>query len=173
LENKYKSWSNLKKRLEQEFLCEKLRKRVDYFLTSYHNVHNCCGRASVRIDKIDVVCFSWDKEFQQHQDMWQYKKNETKSNHINWDDIYVIHQDEWYEKGVICDGEFIEAVLIFLKTPIEEAIASKNLLIKLLAIVDRRIGKRRLVELKDKGDYLNYPNWLKQFYELRFYVEGV
>ena len=46
-----KSWSGLKKELEEKFLCESLRGRVHYFLTHYHDAHDDYGRFCVRVDK--------------------------------------------------------------------------------------------------------------------------
>jgi len=59
------------------------------------------------------------------------------------------------------------AAASFLKTPIMEALYSDNYMIRILAIVDRRIGKRTLQKLKKSGDYQSLPSWVKQFYELR------
>lgn len=44
------SWSVIRKRLEQNFLCEKLRGRVQYFKTIYHGAPDEYVRFSVRVD---------------------------------------------------------------------------------------------------------------------------
>ena len=45
-----KSWSSIRKRLEQDLLCEKLRGRVQYFRTIYHGAPDEYGRFAVRVD---------------------------------------------------------------------------------------------------------------------------
>ncbi len=64
----YKSWSGLKKQLEQ-FLCEEFRGRITYFLARYHQVHNSYGRAAIRLDGNELVCFSWIEMYQQDADL--------------------------------------------------------------------------------------------------------
>lgn len=46
----YKSWGNLKKRLEKERLCDSLKGRVEYYYTSYHKVHNAYTCGGLRVD---------------------------------------------------------------------------------------------------------------------------
>ena len=46
-----KSWTGLRKELEEEFLCESLRGRVQYFLTHYHGAPDNYGRFCIRVDK--------------------------------------------------------------------------------------------------------------------------
>lgn len=38
---------------------------------------------------------------------------------------------------------------------------------RVLAIMDRRVGKRTLEEIKNTGEYKSYPEWVQQFYKLR------
>lgn len=55
----------------------------------------------------------------------------------------------------------------FLQMPIADALCSENYLVKIFAIMDRRVGKRTLQKLSESGEYKNYPEWVRQFYELR------
>ena len=41
----------------------------------------------------------------------------------------------------------------------------------MLAILDRRVGKRRLISMKDKIE--NEPDWIKNFYRLRMNAENL
>ncbi|MBR0283552.1 MAG: hypothetical protein IJQ81_18485, partial [Oscillibacter sp.] len=49
------TWSGIRKRLEQELLCEKLRGRVQYFLTHYHAAPDEYGRFAVRLDGKEIA----------------------------------------------------------------------------------------------------------------------
>ena len=48
-----------------------------------------------------------------------------------------------------------------------------NLLLRIFAVLDGRVGKRTLKKLYDEGNYKNLPDFVKQFYELRFKEEGI
>ena len=50
-------------------------------------------------------------------------------------------------------------------------IQSNNPIVRMFAILDRRIGKRTLEKLKDT--LAEQPEWLKQFYILRFEAENL
>jgi len=51
------------------------------------------------------------------------------------------------------------------------SIQSNNPIVRMFAILDRRIGKRTLEKLKDT--LAEQPEWLKQFYILRFEAENL
>lgn len=48
------SWSGIRKRLEQDLLCEKLRGRVQFFRTIYHGAPDEYGRFAVRVDGKEI-----------------------------------------------------------------------------------------------------------------------
>ena len=67
----YKSWSALKKLLE-EFLCPSLHGKISYFYTTYHKNRNTnmYGRASIRYLKKELVSFSWDADYYKQWPDW-------------------------------------------------------------------------------------------------------
>jgi|GEM_PF-5307855 len=69
------------------------------------------------------------------------------------------------QDGNIDVWQFTKALETFLSSPIQESLQSPNPLIRLLAILDRRTGKRTLEKMKDSID--KEPNWLQYFYKLR------
>ena len=66
--SKYKSWSNLKKQMN-DLLCDSLKDKTTYFYTSYHEVHNAYGRATINYCKKEIVAFSWVEQYVQRQDI--------------------------------------------------------------------------------------------------------
>ncbi len=60
----YKSWPGLKKTPEER-VCAALRGRVTCFLTRYHSVRDTYGRAAIRPDGRELVCFSWNNGYEQ------------------------------------------------------------------------------------------------------------
>jgi hypothetical protein len=57
----------------------------------------------------------------------------------------------------------------YLSINIKTALNSENWLVRMLAVMDRRTGKRTLKEIKPTIDEL--PKWLQYFYQLRFQSE--
>ena len=55
----------------------------------------------------------------------------------------------------------------FRNLSIQDALKSEDYIIKTLAILDKRVGKRTLQKIKEAEKYKNYPEWARQFYELR------
>ena len=160
--NHYKSWSGLNKQLT-ECLCDSLRNRVTYFLTRYHEVHNSYGRAAIRLDGKELVIFSWIDMYKQDSDI-----NERWKETGIWDGDTLELKNKWEKEGILSDWDFLQAATDFLQMPIEEALTSSNCLIHIFAILDRRVGKRTIKQIKDSEKYKTYPEWVQQFYKLRF-----
>ena len=55
----YKSWSNLKKQMN-DLLCDSLKDRISYFYTRYNKDRGSFGRATINLDKNELISFSWD-----------------------------------------------------------------------------------------------------------------
>lgn len=159
--NHYKSWSALNKQLTG-FLCAPLQRRISYFLTRYHKVRNSYGRAAIRLDGREMVCFSWIEMYRQDADV-----NTIWEETGVWADHDPELKKKWDENATYCDMDFLSAATAFLNTPIEEALNSDNYILRIFAVLDRRTGKRTLRKIADAGDYQGFPGWVKQFYELR------
>ena len=159
--NHYKSWSGLNRQLH-ETLCEPLRDRITYFLTRYHEVHNAYGRASIRLDGRELVCFSWINACRQESDLSDAWKRTGR-----YDPSDPALKAKWDADGTYCEMDFLDAALTFLQMPISDALASENYLIRIFAILDKRVGKRTLQTIKEDESYLTCPDWAKQFYLLR------
>lgn len=69
------------------------------------------------------------------------------------------------------DWEFSSALEKYRNQSIEESIASSNPIVRMFAVLDRRIGKRTLSKLKSTIDL--QPEWLQQFYKLRLEAEKI
>jgi len=74
-------------------------------------------------------------------------------------------------EGIFDVWQFTDAVERFLNSNIKESLVSENPLVRLLAIVDRRVGKRTLEKLKDTVS--QQPEWLQYFYRLRLQAESI
>ena len=159
----YKSWSGLNKWLNA-CLCEELKDRITYFLTRYHKVHDAYGRAAILLDGKELVCFSWIEQYRQGQQVAE-KHNEDRSK--DWLALYEEMKPAWAETCTLCEWDFLSAVLEFRNLSVQDALNAEDYIIKSLAILDKRVGKRTLQKIKEAEGYKNYPEWVRQFYELR------
>lgn len=159
----YKSWGALNKQMCL-YLCDELKERVTFFLTRYHEVHNSYGRASIRLDGKELICFSWIEMYHQETDISNLSE---ENNENSYSELTAMMKPKWDMNCTYYERNFIDAVLQFRNMSIQDALQSKNFIIKILAIMDRRVGKRTLMRIADDKDYLNYPKWVQQFYELR------
>lgn len=129
--NHYKSWAELNKQLV-DLLCDELKERLSYFLTRYHKVHNSYGRAAIRLDKRELICFSWIEMYRQEADL-----NEVWEETGVWDDNDLNLKEKWDVNATYYDMDFLSAATSFVQMPIMKALYS---IVKIFAILDRRIG---------------------------------
>ncbi|KQO14694.1 SF0329 family protein [Paenibacillus sp. Leaf72] len=184
------SWSKMKQNLES-FLCPALNGRVEYRSTSYRYLPDKAGLCYIAVDKKNVLNMSdttnpirWyqteleiknDSAIQipiSHEEMEAVRKD-TKGT-VPEDRLIVIARSRKiteYAKELmsaqasLSKSNFIVAANKFLSTSIEESIESHDILLNVLALVDRRVGKKRMLNMTDKIK-LKHPI-VQYFYELR------
>ncbi len=61
------TWSGMRKKLENDYLCPALRGRIQYFATSYSKSHDHEGRAAIRLDGIEILRSNY---YDYHQNYW-------------------------------------------------------------------------------------------------------
>jgi len=167
--SKYKSWSNLK-RLLGELLCDGLKGRISYFYTRYHKDRGSFGRVTINIDKTELVAFSWDVGLNiQWQDEYGAFLDNPDTNQASVHSMLM--KEKWMPQGTLCHMDFLEAVTAYLNTDITTALYSDNYVMRALAYMDRRVGKRTLIKIKKDAEAL--PKWVKQFYDIRCLAEGI
>ncbi|SDE67426.1 hypothetical protein SAMN02799630_06053 [Paenibacillus sp. UNCCL117] len=184
------SWSKLKQNLNS-FLCPALEGRVEYRATSYRYLPDKAGICYITVDKKNVLNMSdaanlikWyqteleiknDPDIQipiSNEEMEAVRKD-TKGN-VPEDRLQVIarnrkiteHAKELLSaQSALSKSNFIVAATKFLATSIEESLESGDILLNILALVDRRVGKKRILSMSEKIK-LKHPA-VQFFYELR------
>ncbi len=147
------SWSSLRKILEEDRLCPALRGRVQYFLTRYREAPDGYGRFAVRVDGEEWLHGGYLEVATKAPQRFSYPVR-------MYDDSGLY--DEW---------EFVKSVEAYAdELPIHEALIHENPIIRMLAVLDRRIGQRRLPEIA--AALPDQPEWLRRFYRLRLDAEG-
>ncbi|PKM94634.1 MAG: hypothetical protein CVU84_08945 [Firmicutes bacterium HGW-Firmicutes-1] len=184
------AWSKTKQYLES-FLSPGLVGRVEYRTTSYRYLPDKSGRCNIIVDKKEVFNMSDITTMIRWYQTEQEIKNDSKLQiPISNEDIETIRKDTGgmvpnerlgviardrkiavYAKEmlvaqtVLCKSDFYSVSNIFLSESIERNMDSKDILLNVLALVDRRVGKKRLLSLEEKIR-LKHPI-VQYFYDLR------
>lgn len=184
------SWSKLKQQLES-FLCPALVGRVEYRATSYRYLPDKAGDCYISVDKKNVLNMSdktglirWyqteleikndsDIQIPISEEEMEAVRKDTKGN-VPEDRLVVIARNRkmtGYAKELLSaqaslsKSNFVVVANKFLSTSIEESIESNDILLNILALVDRRVGKKRIINMAEKMK-LKHPI-VQYFYELR------
>ncbi|MET3211350.1 UNVERIFIED_CONTAM: hypothetical protein ABIC26_004317 [Paenibacillus sp. PvR008] len=184
------SWSKLKQQLES-FLCPALDGRVEYRATSYRYLIDKPGICYIAVDKKNVLNMSdTTSTIRWYQSEQEIKNDSNIQVPINNEDIEAIRKDtkgtvpedrlkviarsrkiSEYAKDVLSaqaslsKSNFIVVANKFLSISIEESLESNDILLNILALVDRRVGKKRILNMTEKMK-LKHPI-VQYFYELR------
>lgn len=183
-------WSKLKQNLES-FLCPELVGRVEYRATSYHYLPDKMGRSYITVDKKEVLNMSDTNTLIRWYQTEQEIKNDPNINiSITEEDIDEVRRDTFnkipeerllliarnrkvssYAKdlleaqAILLKSDFYDAAKRFLTMPIDQCLKSNEILLNIFALVDRRLGKRRLIGLEEEMK-LKHPI-VQYFYQLR------
>ncbi len=191
-------WSKLKKQLE-DFICPCLKGRVEFWITNYRKAHDQMGRAYITVDgkevvnmctiKKEIAIYHAEQEIKESDDIYfdecDFEEDEMCEllRKIGYSEEMIseiarnraindMAEKKVEEKGIFAQYDFIEAVKIFLNSPIEESLKSDNPIIKSLAFIDKRVGKRTLSMLKESMKY-EESELVRYFYKLRCEAEEI
>ncbi len=165
------SWSAMRKYLEDEMLCESLKGRIRYGCTSYPGMDGCkvfeiCidGKQVKRFSLETVNTFFINNGFKESAE--PFGKTEY------WAEFWpLLEKVPLTERCEYTDTEFCNALNAYRNQDINLSLTAENPIIRMFAILDRRIGKRTLLNVKSATDAK--PKWLQKFYELRITAEGI
>ncbi len=165
------SWSGMRKYLEQEMLAEGLRGRIRYNCTTYVGMDGC-RIFEIYIDNKLMKQFSWETVNTYFIENG-YKKNLNPVGIKEyWDEFWSLMDTiPMKSRMEYTDSEFCDSLEKYRNQSIKDSINSENTIERMFAILDRRIGKRTLSDIKDSLD--NQPEWLQIFYRLRLESEGI
>ncbi|MDU0200901.1 SF0329 family protein [Paenibacillus sp. MAH-36] len=182
------AWSKLKQQLES-FLSPALHGRVEYLSTSYRYLPDKAGLCYIAVDKKNVLNMSdtlirWyqteleikndsDIQIPISNDEIEAVRKETKGN-VPEDRLKVIARSRkisdyakelFSAQSTLSKSNFNVIATKFLSISIEESLESNDILLNILALVDRRVGKKRMMNMTDKMK-LKHPI-VQYFFELR------
>ena len=155
------SLSAMRKQLEKENICDCLKGRIKYFVTLYRESHDGWeGRISVILDDKEVFrSNTFEGHYLTHK-VWES---------VNRDDEKLTIES--HKEGVVNVYSFYNAFYFYQNHSISENLSSEDALVRLFAVLDKRVGKRTLKKLET--DLPLQPQWLQFFYRLRLEAEGI
>ncbi|UHA74706.1 SF0329 family protein [Paenibacillus sp. 481] len=184
------SWSKLKQQLES-FLCPALVGKVEYRASAYRYLPDKSGICYIAVDKKNVLNMNdTTSSIRWYQTEQEIKNDSDIQIPINHEEIEAVRIDT---KGTVPEdrlkviarsrkisehakellsaqaslskSNFIVVATTFLSISIEESLESNDILLNILALVDRRVGKKRILNMTEKMK-LKHPI-VQYFYELR------
>ncbi|MDN4604974.1 hypothetical protein P5G61_27360 [Paenibacillus sp. F6_3S_P_1C] len=184
------SWSKLKQQLES-FLSPALVGRVEYRATSYRYLPDKSGNCYITVDKKNVLNMSdMNGPIRWYQTEQEIKNDPDILIPVSDEEIEAVIKDT---KGTVpadrleviarsrkssvlakellsaqsslSKSNFTVAATTFLSTSIEDNLETNDILFNILALVDRRIGKKRILNMSEKIKS-KHPA-VQYFYELR------
>lgn len=190
-----KNWKYIKKLLEKEFLCEKLRGHITYDLTDYKPAPWYQQHFIMKYDDEVLLDVSqperhWDKRYDRTELNWGhsnmiseqiYQKYNLAEYSLPKDVVErivsnVIEEADRinsHHNGVFGVHDIVDAIGIYLHSDIEKSLSwGQDDFIHAMAVLDRRCGKRRL-EKYASWEYTSFPEWLRRIYQIRFKAEGI
>ncbi|MCK8061500.1 MULTISPECIES: hypothetical protein [unclassified Fusibacter] len=183
-------WNKLKKQLES-FLCPALIGKVEYLPSGYRYLPDKVIQCYLTVDKEEV--FNTSKKSLSFQ--WYGSEQEVKSDtglkvtvtpeevsavkkvlneNVPEDRLAKIAGDRkaaqlakqiYASQGNLFKSDFQKKAVLFLSESIESSLDSDDILLNVLAIIDRRVGKKRLLSMKETIQ-MKHPV-VRYFYDLR------
>lgn len=131
-------WSQVKKQLGER-LAPAVRKRVGFYNARYRHNHDSEGRGWITFDGVQVFDAAtrtawWDE--------WRRAGSQTP---LGAGTVAAGHERR--TDGVLTLPEFNDTLWNFLQMPIDAALASEDILLKGVALLDRRVGRERFARM--------------------------
>lgn len=158
-------WSKRKKKAE-EFFSASVKGRVELRSTSYREAHDQVGRGYITFDKREIWSMCTLKFF-----ATEYERiNEVKDREglAPYEAQKIAHK-ELAARGEVGQYGYYRSLDEYCNSSIEVSLTSDDLLIRCLAMLDARIGKRRLRSL----DLSQESQKVIEFYKIRCKCEGI
>jgi hypothetical protein len=170
-------WSKLKKAIEG-CLADSVKSRVQFHATTYGpRGGHTMSRGWITLDKEEILNLSttmWAQEYYRlAHEIRKINRCEDFSDPNQREGYYKAYEqaEEILDKRIIYPRiYFYESLEEYLNSSIEDAMQSRNFIIKALSMFDRRLGKRRLLEMRLTPT--EHP-LVKKFYALRLQAEGI
>lgn len=160
------TWSGIRNKLETEYMALSLRGHIQYFATTYSKSPDHEGRAAIRYNGKEIIKGNyWNQYLKAHL----FPKDDTYDRRMRESFLFI--DNTALELGVFDQRCFYQAFDEFDNQSIDKSLPSDNLIVRIFAILDRRVGKRRLLSMRELME--NQPSVFQEFYAIRMHHEGL
>lgn len=179
-------WSKTKKAL-YERMAPSLRGRVTYMVQVYQRGKcECaiCGnnykQFAIVLDKTEVYTIGGAGAFFygeiQNRVLEEYHLTNRMLDYWDTDpggkNREKVNRRMFYYTGTMLFNDLLKKIHIYLNfASIEECLSKEDYFLYLMAIFDRRVGKRKIKEIYEQID--SEPEWIRKFIRLRAEAEGI
>jgi hypothetical protein len=160
-------WSKLKKEIEGRF-AKSIQGRVEISSTRYTEASHSMSRGWVTFDGREIANFSTSDSVNRYGVYYNELIDSICASHAPVQP-YERTPDQLVEKGEFSRFDFHEACWLYLKLSIDQALRHKNPVINCFAILDHRLGKRRLIQM----DSSTLHPLVRAAFQIRLSVEGL
>ena len=137
------TWSGIRHKLETEYLAISLRGHIQYFVTTYSKSPDHEGRAAIRYNGKEIIKGNyWNQYVKAHL----FPKDDTYERRMH--EGFPFIDNTALELGVFDQRCFYQAFDEFENQNIDKSLVSDNLIVRIFAVLDRRVGKRRLISMR-------------------------
>ena len=157
-------WSQLKKRVEDRF-APSVRGRVELFQTCYRGSMDDFGETWLVLD--GNRRFSWGDMSAFHAEGARNLAAERKG--ITASEKKWLFEDALPERGVEFRWGIHVLLLQYLSLPIELSLKDRSPIIRGIAILDRRCGKRRLLSMETADEH----PFVQAMFDFRCAADGI
>ena len=144
---------------------------LQYFATSYSKSADHEGRAAIRVDGVEVLRSNYYTYFENVWTKFHHLRSTTLKDHNSAKEAIDRAYAYALEQGTFDQKVFYEAFGIFDNQSIEKSLVSENPLVRIFALLDRRLGKRRQLALEESME--QELDWVRAFYVIRLQAEGL
>ena len=178
-------WSKTKSTLER-FLCEKLKGRIQLHATVYRKFHDSPSRVWITFDRREILNASDVTYAVHHGKVYEQLKVHNQLNPIPYHDDWKVMfhplerqalvqasdaaENRLIDQGIFKGDHLYDPLMKYSSLSIEEAMNADNIIVRAYSMLDRRLGKRRLIKLHFPED--THP-LIINFYKIRCEVEGI
>ena len=165
------SWSGMRKYLEKDVLAECLKGRVRYNCTRFVGM-DADHLFELYIDDVLVKRFSLET-VNSHFIAREHKEDKKPyGTGEYWDGFWNrLAGTKMQDRTEYTDDEFCDALKEYRNQDISSSIHSENPLVLMFAVLDRRVGKRRLAQIGDS--FGSQPEWLQNVLNIRLDAENL
>jgi len=162
------SWSGMRNYLEEDMLADCLKGRVRWNCTKFVDMD---GAAAFEVYVDDVLAKRFSMETVACAACGPKKSGERRDMKIFWEVYWAQKALPLEQRNEFDDEDFAMALMEYRCLEAQESIASDDPVVRMFAVLDRRIGKRTLEKLAREVEH--QPEWLRPFYYLRMHAEGI